>query len=398
MPLTTHPAFLYIGRISYSLYLWHWPAVVLFRWTVGLDSVLMIALALSLSVAAAAASYAWVEGPPRRALVGSRLPGITIVGTWAAVAVAGWAISSGIWSLRQTISFSVVNRQAAAWYGTDSTKTLADCRIGTTSYPVTNGTAGSITRSGCSLPVSLSHRVFVIGDSHAFAYVPAFKQVVMDTGGRIDILMSAGCGILNLIEPVTPFCQAFHESAIASVLGALTPGDIVFLPALRIPRIVDQFVAFDEGSVLRRVGDTTTITLRTQQTRDFEGLLSRLTDRGAFVVLEAPLPVFRSPAFRCADWFNRMNPICAGGLTIPRAVIDTLRAPVMTIFDRLRGDEPKLYVWDPLPTLCPTSTCDAMRDGQPMFFDGDHLSGFGNTLLTAPLERFLTSDITPTAR
>jgi hypothetical protein len=319
------------------------------------------------------------------------------VGTWAAVAVAGWAISSGIWSWRQTISLSVVNRQAAAWYGTGSIETRADCVVGTTSYPVTNGAALSITRSGCSLPVSLSHRIFVIGDSHAFAYIPTFNQVVMDTGGRIDILMSAGCGILNLTEPVLPFCQAFHESAIASVLGALTPGDIVFLPALRIPRIVDQFVAFDEGSVLHRVGDTTTITLRTQQTRDFEGLLSTLAARGAFVVLEAPLPVFRSPAFRCADWFNRMNPICAGGLTIPRAVIDTLRGPVMTIFDGLRGDEPKLYVWDPLPILCPTSTCNAMRDGQPMFFDGDHLSGFGNTLLTAPLERFLTSDITPTA-
>ena len=398
VPLTTHPALLYIGRISYSLYLWHWPVVVLFRWTVGLESVLMAALALALSVAAAATSYAWVEGPPRRTLAGSRLPRIAMVGTWAAVAVAGWALSSGIWSLRETISFSVVNRHAAAWYGTGSIETRADCRIGTTSYPVTNGSALSITRSGCSLPVSLSQRVFVIGDSHAFAYLPMFNQVVMDTGGRIDILTSGGCGILSLIEPVLPFCQAFHESAIASVLATLTPGDIVFLPALRIPRIVDQFAAFDEGSVLRRVADTTTMTLRLQQTRAFEGLLSTLTDRGAIVVLEAPLPVFRSPAFRCVDWFNRVNPICAGGLTIPRAVIDTLRAPVMTIFDRLRADQPKLYVWDPLPILCPTSTCDAMRDGQPMFFDGDHLSGFGNTLLTAPFERFLTSDIAPTAR
>jgi peptidoglycan/LPS O-acetylase OafA/YrhL len=33
-----HPAFLAIGMASYSLYLWHWPVIVLARWTVGFNA------------------------------------------------------------------------------------------------------------------------------------------------------------------------------------------------------------------------------------------------------------------------------------------------------------------------------------------------------------------------
>jgi lysophospholipase L1-like esterase len=38
-------------------------------------------------------------------------------------------------------------------------------------------------------------------------------------------------------------------------------------------------------------------------------------------------------------------------------------------------------VWDPLPVLCGQTSCDAFRDGRPLFFDGDHLSADGNRAL-----------------
>ncbi|MEH1805682.1 acyltransferase family protein [Nostoc sp.] len=63
--LFTHPRVVYIGLISYSLYLWHWGILSLSRWTIGIHwwSVpFQLALILLLSIA----SYRYVETPLRR--------------------------------------------------------------------------------------------------------------------------------------------------------------------------------------------------------------------------------------------------------------------------------------------------------------------------------------------
>jgi hypothetical protein len=84
-----------------------------------------------------------------------------------------------------------------------------------------------------------------------------------------------------------------------------------------------------------------------------------------------------------------MNPICAGGLTIPRDVIETLRRPVVEVFARLHETFDNLHVWDPMPTLCPAETCSVLQNGKPLFFDGDHLTSLGNRLLTPSFVEFI---------
>ena len=61
----THPRVVYIGLISYSLYLWHWGVLSISRWTIGIHwwSVpFQIALMLGLAIG----SYRWVETPLRK--------------------------------------------------------------------------------------------------------------------------------------------------------------------------------------------------------------------------------------------------------------------------------------------------------------------------------------------
>lgn len=55
----------YIGRISYSLYLWHWPVSVLFRWTIGFDRLEYHLIYLVAIFLLGAVSYHFVESPLR---------------------------------------------------------------------------------------------------------------------------------------------------------------------------------------------------------------------------------------------------------------------------------------------------------------------------------------------
>ena len=63
--LLTLPTMSYLGKISYSLYLWHWSVICLSRWTIGLSWWLAPVL-FSVMIALAAASYHFLEVPLRR--------------------------------------------------------------------------------------------------------------------------------------------------------------------------------------------------------------------------------------------------------------------------------------------------------------------------------------------
>ena len=108
-------------------------------------------------------------------------------------------------------------------------------------------------------------------------------------------------------------------------------------------------------------------------------------------MFEAPTPVFPAPAYRCSDAFNRDNPVCAGGLEMPRAELEAYRAPVMRTMQALVAKLPHATVWDPLPLLCPDVTCRAVEGGKPLFFDGDHLSAYGSLRLLPDFARHLRS-------
>ncbi|NBR32827.1 MAG: acyltransferase, partial [Sphingomonadaceae bacterium] len=66
-----HPRMVWVGLVSYSLYLWHWPVIVFLKiWNDSHDGCLnswsLALLALGVTVPLALASYRWIEQPLRR--------------------------------------------------------------------------------------------------------------------------------------------------------------------------------------------------------------------------------------------------------------------------------------------------------------------------------------------
>jgi hypothetical protein len=109
--------------------------------------------------------------------------------------------------------------------------------------------------------------------------------------------------------------------------------------------------------------------------------LGDILNAGVHVVFELPKPIFSTPLFRCSDWFNRANPVCRDGQEISRDMLEQYRLPVMQtaqiIQEKFRG----FHLWDPFTVLCTDASCRMTRDGKPLYFDGDHLSGYGNRVL-----------------
>jgi hypothetical protein len=169
------------------------------------------------------------------------------------------------------------------------------------------------------------------------------------------------------------------------------PGDILFLPSLRLPRLSDQWaVAADLGGELpAELSAPYAQQARDAAREEAAKLLQPIVAAGVKVIFEAPKPIFRAPSYRCSDWFNRNNPICAPGLEISRDYMRRLRQPILTNMVRLADEQPGIFVWDPFDVLCPGAICKAVVDGKPLFIDGDHVSDHANQVLYPSFLAFL---------
>jgi len=380
---------LWVGRISYSLYLWHWPVFVLFRWTVGMDSTSSRAAAVAIAFVLAVLSYRLVETPVRqwRGLRAMPRGGVVAAGLLCVGAAAG--LSVVVTAAQPRLSVSTVTQQAHDWYpeGRDSSPALPGCRVQPGNTQLPHGYYLSYAREGCApepAPVK-APRIFAIGDSHAMAYIAMFKGYVLQTGGPVFIYGNAGCPFMSLRPQLeaAPACKLSSAAAVADMMQRLKLGDVVFLPSLRMPRFSDQWALFPEDQVRHSMFSEEAVRGRIDAEQAAAVLLADLRKTGARIVLEAPKPVFRAPPYRCAEAYNQSNAICRPGTTMDRLLLEEYRAPVLAAFERLTARDPGVTVWDPFLALCPPGRerCEAQRDGRPLFFDADHLSGYGNAFL-----------------
>lgn len=382
--LLTRKVMRYVGKISYSLYLWHWPVFVLFRWTVGLESPVWQATAVALAAAFSVLSYHFVEQPTRNAARGAKKP--TMIAAGLALVACGYVASSAIASNQPRISLSTVTQNTALWYpeGPSNIQATNGCTVATSLRNFSGGAVFMHERAGCNVAPTFAHNIFVIGDSHAMAYTGMLKQFVVRTGAKVYAYNVGGCPFMSLqawMPGRDDTCKAFGDAAVVDILPKIRSGDVVFLASLRLPRMVDQWAVFGAESAKNAIFSEAAQQGRDGGVRAAVPVLQQFADRGARIVLEAPTPMLESIPYRCADWFNRNNPICAQGLSVSRSLLEDLRTPILAAYTKIQHAVPGVEVWDPMPTLCPESECHAYRDGKPILFDGDHLSYFSNMLL-----------------
>lgn len=352
----------YIGKISYSLYLWHWPFAVLLRWTTGIQNYWIILMYLTAVFAVASVSYIFLENPVRKNKFLLKQKNWKIITGGIAAIVVMFSGALAIINNKSSISLSVTSNsyiwRARRHWQDRPTKPVVPA------------------------PDIAGRKIFIMGDSHTAAYRTMMNIVASHLGIEVYEYEEGGCAIAGLLEPMSGLdgCKSFFEDSIHEVKELAKPGDIVFLASLRMPELsgIDN-----TNEVLEKNRSREAVKKREQALEEASLLIKEFDTLGLFVIMEAPLPVLKVAPYRCSDWFNRMNPACEPGLTVSRNLLLELRQPVVDSQNTIQKRHKNLYIWDPFTILCKEEKFSAYdENGFPIFFDGDHLSGNGNRILT----------------
>jgi peptidoglycan/LPS O-acetylase OafA/YrhL len=360
-----------IGRMSYSLYLWHWPVFAFGRalWGPTLPLAALAGIAV-LTVIAAGASYLWIERPARRGAGRWAVPAL-LAGLIAFTAL-GAAVSEGrIGNRLSGPAFTAWEAAVTDWHIPDESRPDPPAKLRVPA--LSSGHAAT---------------VLFIGDSHMQQYWPHIAQLVATHPERTrSVLFAAyaGCPMLpslnSLRQPRS--CDAFFDAAVRQAFQPQV--DTVVFGAFWELYLLGEFGQDDHQGVYS-VHDPLRRQLRlespaTQRAlEELEQLLARLTASGrrVFIVLSNPTSPEFDPRW-LVPWQVRLSPTVPVSFGLdPERRVDAreFEAFVAPLMDQLRAIAARTgaTVLDPRSTLCDGMSCPAVAaDGTPLYIDSNHL-------------------------
>lgn len=200
-----------IGPVSYSLYLWHWPIMVL-------GKAMPVWLQVAAALAAAGASYRWIEQPLRRRLVRPARPTVALAATCITVMSAS--------------SLALAESIPAAAAPTDTIAELVKLN------PIYSMGCDDWYKSAQVKPCVFGDKhakrtAVIIGDSVVLQWFPAVRRIYDQPGWRLVVLTKSSCPMVNAdwfyprIGGVYAKCSEWRSGAIKWI-GEAEP-DVVIL-------------------------------------------------------------------------------------------------------------------------------------------------------------------------
>jgi len=395
--LTVLRPFQVVGDLSYAIYLWHWPLIVVVPYALGhplttLDKVAILAASLLL----AALSKHLVEDPVRRApilsaktlrsyalaattvlviLVASTATYVTVLQTSraTAAAVADAEDSDSCFGARAMADgsacskpFAVPEKFDAAFWAADK-GTLGTC----------NSQGIAVTMCAFGDTTSPSHTVALVGNSHAGHLVAGLEAYGREHGWKIVLMRKTGC------------------------MGALpTSTESTWKPCVDWSRNVDQAIMSKANGIDTVVYATnngaTEYVARTSLTaREKDEVVTAIADNlgelvaaGKTVMAFGDVPGVRPEvAPECIEEHRSEYDPCA----TPRSVGEEKDDFVAQAARKTPG----VGYFDMLPYLCDAEKCHAMIGGATVYIDDHHLTAsFSRSLgpyMGAAIDRQLAS-------
>lgn len=197
---------LFVGAISYSLYLVHWPALIIPRVATGHALPLWVTLSIAAScVPAAWLMYRFVENPARDAnwLVRAR-PRRTLFSA-AAASVVAIMLTTGVYAHSETQILATDKVSSPASVSDPPTYTeyvpanlTPGLRDAADNQPVVyedgcHRNFANTDPSGCVYGDNSLPRIVLFGDSHAAQWFPAVAKFAADNGYSVEVHTKSSC-------------------------------------------------------------------------------------------------------------------------------------------------------------------------------------------------------------
>lgn len=370
-----------IGDWSYSIYLWHWPFIVI-AGAIFPDRRIVLPIAAAVSFIPAVASYRWIESPIRsnagfsRGWPATRLvvATLTVPVVISALVITGAGRGYGSHGI-QAVQAAVLSPHLA----TQGLHCDRDARRAGDSSPC-------VYNSGAT-----GRPIYMVGDSTAWHFSEAASDAGAILGRPVKILLTTGCPFKDVYfiwkngEVNGDLCRERYVSAMTWLTEG-APGTVI-ISDLNLAYGWDTAAFGLRPDALtddpqRRVGILRTALLAT--VRDLERA-------GQSVVLVQAAPEFEAPhlfdPLRCSLGDLRAD-ACVTRMS--RADADAMQS-VKREAIRAVAATTGASVWDPRDLFCAGDDCSTQEGGVDLYRDSKHISPRASHLLAPSLAQTLAA-------
>lgn len=359
----------WFGKVSYSLYLWHWPVVVALVYFQLLDDSKWVLAGIALTLVLGAISYSIFEKAPQQTLNKSR-PVKGFVSLLAGILIiigSSQALKTNSLPRKIPETIAVAEREA----GNMNTR-RRECMI-----------SSGIASPSCNYGGTGEVAAIVLGDSHANAAVTAVVEALPDKSLKVQEWSYASCPTifgLNLVVNDRQ-CREFNEWS-SKKLSELDKK----IPVIIVNRS-SSYPMGDEGSPTHAKGapyiyfsrpyDTPTPEFLAEYKEHYINTICEIAkDRKVFLVRPFPemplnVPKLLSRKLMVSD---------DASVFISMDSYKKRHAFVLSVLDAAAKDCGAV-VLDSTSYLCDSEYCYGSESGRPFYYDASHLSEFGNRRL-----------------
>jgi peptidoglycan/LPS O-acetylase OafA/YrhL len=370
--LLSRRALVWIGLISFPLYIWHWPLLAFARLLESATPAAPLrAGAVAAAVVLAFLTYRFVERPLR---FGARRNGKAIALT-IAMALVGCA-GLGVAVLKKIPPPLTAAQAALAWTDADKFDPVCHRRFGR-KFPY------------CRMSADRDATVALIGDSFANAYFPGVSREYARRGENLVMLGAAGCPpLLDIVSGYAgqkDSCRGRTSDALRAVADT---------PSIKTVILAANWSLYVTGARLfhpepweikpQQGGGSNVETSRAQ----LGAAIDLLTKAGKTIVLLKQTPELDFDPATCATGGPRLAtarpPKCEMRSDEAKAFLRSYER----VFDAFVAQRSHVKVVDPVPALCPADKCILFDGDLPIYRDDLHLSRHGSEFMAEHLDLF----------